>query len=57
MCAVEHPILTSILLSIVPLGTHWRLVLFFCLYLCFSVLWHYFLDGVFLFLALENGLG
>lgn len=32
MCAMEHPILTNILLLIVPLGTHWCLVLFFCLY-------------------------
>lgn len=32
---MEHPILTNILLLIVPLGTHWRLVLFFCLYFIF----------------------
>lgn len=35
MCAVEHPILTNILLLMVPLGTRWRLVLFFCLYFIF----------------------
>lgn len=29
----------------------------FLFILCFSVLWHSFLDGVFLLLALENGLG
>lgn len=56
MCAVEHPILTNILLLIVPLGTHWRLVLFFCLYFIF-VLWSWFLDGVFQFLAPEDSLG
>lgn len=50
MCAVEHPILTNILLLIVPLGTHWRLVLFFCLYFIFLFYGAVSLMGFFSFL-------
>lgn len=50
MCAAEHPILTSILLLIVPLGTHWRLVLFFCLYFVFLFYGAISLMGFFCFL-------
>lgn len=50
MCAVEHTILTNILLLIVPLGTHWSLVLFFCLYFIFLFYGAVSLMGFFSFL-------